>query len=153
MSEKQILVTRTSKDAWHTNCLTPTDPWGDVCIAKMSRNVSVGTPKSNVIRKEQSMNSVIRRTSLATAAVAMVSATVFAQQLIGPDAGAKARGEVTSSATYQRHAQDYSRMMFYSQQITPAAAPAVVDVTVHDPRFDLFGIWKICDIIVHDTDV
>ena len=73
------------------------------------------------------MNPVLRMTWATLAAAAIFSAAAFAQTTIGPDAGAKARGEVTSSATFQRHAQDYSRMMYNSQQIQPAAAPAVVE--------------------------
>ncbi len=73
------------------------------------------------------MNTMVRMTWVALVAAASLSATAFAQKTIGPDASAKIRGEVTSSATYQRHAQDYSRMMYYSQQIQPAAPPAVVE--------------------------
>ncbi len=71
------------------------------------------------------MKSVIRRTSLTVASMAMLATTVLAQT-IGPDAGAKARGEVTSSATHQRHAQDHARILYYTMEVNPKAAPAVV---------------------------
>src|SRR5690349_18843048 len=47
-------------------------------------------------------------------------------QTIGPDAGAKSRGEVTSSASHSAYAQQQARVMYYYQQITPAAKPEVV---------------------------
>lgn len=50
----------------------------------------------------------------------------LSQQLIGPDAGAKARGEVTSSATHQRHAQEHVQMLYNTLEVNPKAAPAVI---------------------------
>ena len=81
------------------------------------------------------MTTLARMTLATLLAVSVVGSTAFAQKTIGPDAGAKARGEVTSSAIYQRHALDYSRMMYDSQQIQPTAPPAVLEkqtVTVKD---------------------
>ena len=72
------------------------------------------------------MNSAFRMTCLGLATAAVFSATAFAQQLIGPDAGAKARGEVTSSATHQRHAQEHTQILYYTLEVNPKAAPAVI---------------------------
>ncbi len=57
---------------------------------------------------------------------AMMASTAFAQKTIGPDAGAKIRGEVTSSISHQQYAQQQARVMYYTQQINPTAAPEVV---------------------------
>ena len=71
------------------------------------------------------MNHVVRKLSSVVAGLAILSATVFAQT-IGPDAGAKARGEVTSSATHQRHAQEHTQMLYSTLEVNPKAAPAVI---------------------------
>ena len=71
------------------------------------------------------MKSAIRMFCLCVVSTTLVS-TAFAQKTIGPDAGAKARGEVTSSAVNQHYAQQQARVMFYTQTINPAAAPEVV---------------------------
>jgi hypothetical protein len=57
---------------------------------------------------------------------AMLASPAFAQKTIGPDAGAKIRGEVTSSAVNQHYAQETARVMYYAQQINPGAAPEVI---------------------------
>ena len=59
-------------------------------------------------------------------ALAMFSVAALGQQLIGPDAGAKARGEVTSSATHQRHAQEHVQILYNTLEVNPKAAPAVI---------------------------
>jgi len=71
------------------------------------------------------MKSVMRLASCGLASLALV-AIGFAQQTIGPDAGAKARGEVVSSLSHQHYAQQQARVMYYTQQINPTAAPEVV---------------------------
>lgn len=71
------------------------------------------------------MKSVFGLASVSLVSFALVS-TGFAQQTIGPDAGAKARGEVTSSLSHQQYAQQQARVMYYTQQINPTAAPEVV---------------------------
>lgn len=71
------------------------------------------------------MNRKLCGTGLAAVAMTMVS-LVFAQTTIGPDAGAKARGEVTSSATHQRHAQEHVQILYNTLEVNPKAAPAVI---------------------------
>lgn len=51
---------------------------------------------------------------------------VLAQQTIGPDAGYKIRGDFNSAASHQYYAQQQARVMYYTQQITPAAPAEVV---------------------------
>ena len=61
------------------------------------------------------------RLKLAALLALAMASSVFAQTTIGPDASAKIRGEVTSSGIYNRHAQDYSRMLYNAPQLQPAA--------------------------------
>ena len=63
---------------------------------------------------------------LGVAALTVSFAPAFAQQTIGPDAGAKIRGEVTSSATHQRHAQEHVQILYNTLEVNPKAAPAVL---------------------------
>jgi hypothetical protein len=70
------------------------------------------------------MNCLFRLLVCCGVSASLVS-NVFSQT-IGPDAGAKARGEVTSSATHSAYAHQQARVMYYYQQITPAAKPEVV---------------------------
>ena len=71
----------------------------------------------------------LTRMTLATLLALSVAGTAFAQ-FDSADAGRKFRGDYNSfhqSATYQRHAQDYSRMIYSSQVIQPAAPVAIVE--------------------------
>ncbi len=55
-------------------------------------------------------------------------------------AGAKFKGHVNNfweAQGWQNHAQDYSRTMYYSQQIQPAASPAVVEKQAATVKEDL----------------
>lgn len=58
------------------------------------------------------MNCLIRLLVCGVVSASLVS-NGFSQQTIGPDADAKARGEVTSSASHNAYAQQQARVMYY----------------------------------------
>jgi hypothetical protein len=73
--------------------------------------------------------------------VAALMAVLAGQSAFAQDgASAKFKGNVTNfweAQGWQRHAQDYSRTMYYSQQIQPAAPPAVVEKQAATVKEDL----------------